>query len=1126
LRVVFALSNQKQVKIMQKNVRTKAFLLKAMRMTVTQLMLLVGFCGLASARDSKAQEVLNTTVSLKIESVEIKKVFSQIERQADVKFVYSPNTIRSDQKVSLATTNKLSEVLRELLIPLDISYEVVGTRILLRKKIPEKTSSLEERVIPVLEPQEQIVRGKVSDAEHGDGLPGVSILLKGTQKGTTTNPNGEFSIAVPDEKAVLVFSFVGYEPQEIVVGNRTLLNVGLKADTKALNEVVVVGYGTVKKSDLTGSVTQVKSKELNAFPTSNVLQALSGRAAGVQVTQNTGAPGGGVSVRIRGTNSIQGSNEPLYVIDGFPTSGSNPTVLNNADIESVEILKDASATAIYGSRGANGVVLITTKRGKAGKTRVDFETSFSSQTLRKKLDLMNGKEYAMLYNEQAVNDKLNPYFSQAQVDGFGEGFDWQNLVFQRAPMKTTSLNISGGNDKTQFSVSGSFFGQDGIVKGSDYNRYSLRTNINHKVSEKFSVNLSSTLTRLNTSRRDSEGGSRGNSMISAAISAPPTLTPYNDDGTYRVLAIAYPFVATDLINPLNFVNEQSNVIKGNRVLTNAALIYKPIPEITLKISGGIENADDRTDNYTTRKFFNSPGIANVSTSQSTSLLNENTISFDKTFRQIHNISAVAGFTYQDFVNTSLSGSGNGFLSDVIETAGLGSAITPGIPSSGYSKSILLSYLARVNYVFKDKYLATVSIRRDGSSRYSEGNKWGYFPSGALAWRVSNEKFLKNNKFVSELKLRASWGFTGSQAIAPYATLNQLLASRTTFDDALFAAFSPGTRLPGNLRWETTEQKDIGVDFGILNNRVMFTADYYIKNTRDLLNTVVLPSSLGFISTIQNIGEVQNKGVELGIDSRIFTGTFKWDLNANISFNRNKVVKLYGGADILGGNVNVVVINDVTNILREGQPIGRFWGYIEDGYTDQGNIKFKDLDGNGSITQNDKTYIGDPNPNFIYGVNSSMSFKNFDLSLFIQGIQGNDLFNVSSIVNTIDYGFGLNMPKEVLTNHWTPTNTNAKYPRVSRSTTSRVSDRFIEDGSYLRLRNIQLAYNLPVDKMEIKWVRNIQLYASGQNLLTLTKYSWWDPEVNTRGGANSTVQGIDHNSYPTAKSVTVGLRVGF
>jgi TonB-linked SusC/RagA family outer membrane protein len=615
-------------------------------------------------------------------------------------------------------------------------------------------------------------------------------------------------------------------------------------------------------------------------------------------------------------------------------------------------------------------------------------------------------------------------------------------------------------------------------------------------------------------------------MVSAAVSAPPTLTPYNEDGTYRVLAIAYPFVATDLINPLNFINEQNNQINANRILTNAALIFNPIPELTIKIAGGIENQDDRTDSYTTRKFFNSPGRAGVSSYQFTSLLNENTISYAKTFNQLHSVSAVAGFTYQDFTTKTLGGSGNGFLSDITETFDLESAITPGIPSSGYSQSVLVSYLARANYSYNDKYLFTASIRRDGSSRYSPGNKWGYFPSAAVAWKVANEDFLVNNPTISELKLRASWGLTGSQAINAYATLNELNASRTVFDDAMYTTFSPGTRLPGNLKWETTEQLDFGVDLGLFQNRLLFTADYYIKNTHDLLNTVILPSSLGFTSTIQNIGQVQNKGFELGLDGRILTGAFKWNMNANLSINRNKVVKLYGGEDILGGNVNVVVINDVTNILREGQPIGSFWGYLEGGYNEQGRIIYKDLDGNGTTSQNDKTFIGNPNPRFIYGLNSSMSYKGFDLTLFLQGVQGNDLLNVSSIVNTMDHGFGLNMTRDVFLNSWTPENPNSKYPLISRNTNARVSNRFVEDGSYLRLRNIQLAFNAPVEKWGINWLRSAQIYVSGQNLLTFTSYSWWDPEVNSRGGANSTSQGIDWNSYPTAKSTTVGLRVGF
>lgn len=966
------------------------------------------------------------------------------------------------------------------------------------------------------------VSGYVTD-QDGNPLPGVNVIVKGTTMGTTTDVDGYFSIEVPDDNVVLTFTFIGYASMDVNVEGRSQINVSLEEDVRYLDEVMVVGYGTVKKSDLTGSVAQIKSEEVNAFPTSNILQALSGRAAGVHVIQSTGAPGAGVTVRIRGTNSIQGGNDPLYVIDGFPFSG-NPTQLNNSDIESIEILKDASATAIYGSRGANGVVLITTKQGRAGQTKVDFETSYSVQTLRKKLDLMNGREYAELANIQAVNDNITPYFTQQEVEAFGEGFDWQDLIFQSAPMQNSSLSVSGGNEKTTFSVAGSIFQQEGIIKGSDYNRYSLRTNFNHKISEKFSFNLSNSMTNLKTDRRDSGGGARGNSMIGAAISAAPISTPYNDDGSYRVLANEYPFIGPDIRNPLNYINEQFTTVDANVVLTNAAFLFNPIPELTIKISGGIENRDDRTDNYTSRNFVNSDGSASVSTQQYKSLLNENTISYNKTFNEKHTISAVAGFTYQDFTTTYLTGSGVGFLSDVFETHDLGAAEIPGQPNSGYARSVLLSYLGRVNYTLNDKYLLTASFRADGASRYSRGSQWGYFPSFAAGWRIAEEEWFRQNNYVSDLKLRASWGMSGSQAIAPYTTLNQLSSGYTIFNNELHTTFAPGTRLPADLRWETTEQFDIGLEMGLMENRFHFTADYYVKNTRDLLNTVRLPSSLGFTETIQNVGEVQNSGFEFGLDASVLTGEFKWDLFGNISFNRNKVVSLYNGEDILTAFVNVIILQDNVTILREGRPIGQFYGYREDGYTDQGRIKYHDLNGDGSITADDKTYIGNPNPDFIYGLNSSMSYKNFEFDFFIQGTHGNDIFNVSAIPSTLDYGRGLNMPKEVLYDHWTPENPNAKYPVISQNSSALVSDRMVEDGSFLRFRNIQLAYNFPTQNLDISWLRSGQVYVSGQNLITLTKYSWWDPEVNSRGAGAS--QGIDHYTYPVPKVVTVGLRVGF
>ncbi|MBD2704623.1 TonB-dependent receptor [Spirosoma sp. BT702] len=1092
-----------------------------------------------------AQNSSNLPIARQAETYRLTDAIQQLKGRYRVNILFEQRALRNLYVSAQATQPQasLEASLTALLQPLGLHYRKVKNNYVIvtgdtdRKQLSttvDLTSATSNELIqPSTTPvhsvelqDDRLVTGRVTD-EKGAGMPGVSVSIKNTTRGTTTDAEGKFRLSIPTGDgtvSTLVFSFVGYLNQELALGNRSSIDLQLTPDQKSLDEVVVVGYGTVKKSDLTGSLAQVKAKDLNAYPTTNVLQALSGRAAGVQVLQNTGAPGAPVSVRIRGTNSVQGSNEPLYVVDGFPLSGSNPTVLNNADIENIEILKDASATAIYGSRGANGVVIITTKRGKAGKTRVDFATSYSTQTLRKKLDLMNAQEYALLYNEQTVNDKEKPYFTQAQIDALGKGVDWQSLIFRQAPMKTATLTISGGTEKTRFAVSGSVFGQDGIIIGSNFNRYSLRANLSHEISKKVSLSLSSTLTRIQSDRKNNGGGGRGNTLISSILSAPPTLTPYKDDSTYRVFILENPPSASQ--NPLTFINEQTDRVKSNRVLTNAALEYKPLEGLSIRIAGGIENTDERNDAYTTRNFVSSQGSASVGTSQFTSLLSENTISYTKTLHQKHSLAAVAGFTYQNFLTTSLGASGTGFISDASQTYDIGSAITPGIPSSSYAESSLVSYLGRVNYAFNNKYLATISFRTDGSSKYNTGNKWGYFPSTALAWRVSNEDFFKSVSFISDLKVRAGWGMTGSQAIDAYATLNQLGSGKTVFDNALYTFYAPGTRLPGNLKWETTEQMDIGLEIGLMQNRFNVTADYYVKNTRDLLNTVQLPASLGFTTTIQNIGQVQNKGIELGIDAKILTGNLKWDVNANISFNRNKVVKLYNGQDVLGGTVAVTIVNDVANILREGRPIGQFWGYLEDGYDDKGKIKYKDLDGDGGITIKDKIYIGDPNPSFIYGFNSTLSYQHFDLSFFLQGVQGNDLFNSSSINNTIDYGNALNMPREVYLNHWTPINTTAKYPIISRSVSGNVSNRWIENGSYMRLKNIQIGYTIPTRKLGTNWIQSLQIYVSGQNLLTLTNYSWWDPEVNSNGGANSTAQGFDYFSYPTAKAITVGLRAGF
>lgn len=1064
-------------------------------------------------------------VTLSERNASLETVFRYIEKQTGYVFFFDQHLLDKAKKVSVDLKRaSLEKALQACFADQPLSYSIVGKNIVIRKK--EVSSDVPWLANLPAPPPQVDIRGKVTDVD-GTALPGASVVIKNTTKGTVTDASGNFRMDVP-AGTVLVISYVGYESQEITVTeSQEAMSIVLKPQVSSREEIVVIGYGTAKKSDLTGSISQVKSKDITAYPSTNVMQALNGRAAGVRVMQNNGAPGGSMSVRIRGTNSILGGNEPLYVIDGFPYNG-NPTFLQNSDIESIDILKDASSIAIYGSRGANGVVIITTKSGKKGdRTRVDFEAGYTMQQVSKKMDLMNARQYAELYNEQAANDGLAPYFTQQEIDSLGsiKGTDWQDLVLRKAPMFVTSVNVSGGSEKTKFSLGGSAFLQDGIVRNSDYKRYNVRGNIEHEISKVFSVSYNAILTRLNSQRQNSGLGNRGSDLISAMLMAPESLSPYMPDGSYRRLTTAYPFISNAIINPLIPIYEISDKIKSDRVFSTAALTIKPFKDLSIRISGGIDNLNDRTDYYANiEPSTNSVGSASVAATQFTSLLNENIVTYNKTINK-HAINATAGFTYQDGVTTAVGGSGNGFLSDITYTGSIGSADTKGIGSTRYEKSVMISYLGRLNYTYDDKYLLTVTFRRDGSSRFSKENKWSNFPSAALAWRVSSEPFMKSSKVFSDLKVRASYGVTGSTAINPYATLNQLSPNNTIFGDALYTTYAPSTTLPGNLKWETTYQTDIGIDAGFLNNKLHVTADYYNKRTKNLLNRVQLPASMGYRTTLQNVGEVQNSGVELAVDANVLQGDVTWNLGGNIAFNRNKVLKLYNGQDIPGRTLYTGSLNDYVNLLREGEPLGRFYGYVETGYTDNGNLAYEDRNKDGSINAEDKTFIGDPNPNFIYGLNSVTSWKGFELTLFLQGSQGNDIFNLNKAAS-LDLGMGLNLPADVYYNHWTPEKTNAAYPRITRSLAGNMSTRFIEDGSYLRFKNIQLAYNLPTDNMNMKWFKSAQVYVSGQNLITFTKYSWYDPEVNAYGGSNSIDQGIDYSTYPTYKSVTVGIRCGF
>ncbi|SDM21905.1 TonB-linked outer membrane protein, SusC/RagA family [Catalinimonas alkaloidigena] len=1061
------------------------------------------------------------------------EVLSEIEKKYGVEFVYRRDRV-DDLRVRKPDVSHLTlqESLQELLTPNNLEFKQLDDHryAIISKTLESKSPPRLPSLVPVVPPQPSLqltpvqraseISGQVLDAS-GEGIPGVNVLEKGTQNGTITDVAGRYTLKVSDNPT-LVFSAVGYLSQEVAVGARLQIDITLEEDVKALEEIVVVGYGTQKKSDLTGSVAAVKTKDINAFPVTNAVQGLNGRATGVQVVQNSGAPGSTLSVKIRGGNSLQGSNEPLYVVDGFPLTGGIGA-LNPADIESMEILKDASATAIYGSRGANGVVIITTKRGKSGRGNVSLDSYYGFQSVIKKLDLLNATEFATLMNERASNDGAAPYFTDAEIAGFGAGTDWQEVVFRTAPVQNHVLTLSGGNDRTQYSVSGSLFDQQGIIVNSAYQRASLRANLNQTITDKLSLSYSSILSRVVRNQIGSDNSARGNGVLSAAMVSPPTLAPYRADGTYNAVD-TYPFSPNVLQNPLVLAYERYNRYTGNEMLLNTALTFTPFNGLSLRVSAGLENTDSRSDYYASRLLRGSTGSASTSYGQEISFLNENILTYSKTFAERHALTFTGGFTFQNNQYRGTSASSSGYSTDALLNYNLQAGSTPGVPSSSYSDWTILSYLARVNYSFHDRLLITLSGRADGSSRFGQSNKWGLFPSGAIAYRLIEEDFLKNLPQLTDLKVRASWGQTGSTAVSPYQTLNLLSSRQVVFGDDIFVGYVPGSGKPNpDLQWETTQQTDLGLDVGLFNQRLQLTFDVYNKLTTDLLATVPLPNSSGYTSTVRNIGSIRNRGFEASATAILVDKAFKWNATANFSLNRNRVRQLAGGSDVFGGALDIP-FNVSVNLIREGLPVGVFYGFREDGLDEAGQIKYVDVNDDGLINDADKTVIGDPNPDFIYGFSTDVSFKNFELSVFLQGIQGADLFNFNTSGLANSFNFGENQIRDIL-NRWSPQNPdpNAPYPALSVNTKFRESDRYVEDGSFLRVKNIQLAYNLPTRQWNLSWLQSAQLYISGQNLLTFTDYSWYDPEVSTRG--SSLTMGIDQAGYPNARTITLGARIG-
>jgi len=883
---------------------------------------------------------------------------------------------------------------------------------------------------------------------------------------------------------------------------------------------VAIGYGVVKKSDLTGSVGSIKSDKISVQKVTRLDQALQGQVAGAQVTTISGAPGSGATIRIRGGNSINAGNEPLYVIDGF--IGSSISAISPSDIKSVEILKDASATAIYGSRGSNGVVLITTKRGKENKGfGVSYDGYFGIQNPVKKLDLMSGSEFAEFRNEfSELLGQSPPYPDPSKV----ANTDWQDILFKSsAPITDHNLNFYNNTKNSNVFVSFNYFNQDGIQLGSGYKRYQMRINADQKLGDFFKLGVSANAAA--STRENPRASAHGNFLL-------PSEPIYNEDGSYHSIE---PTNGATYNNPLAQDELIQNDSYNNSFLGIVDLQFTPIDGLIIKSSLGVDIKSNKTNYYAsaelpTRKEAQKGGLARITTSFPKSILNENTVNYTKDFGD-HNLSLMGGWTYQNYNYEMLYVESQGFTNDITTF----NAIQTGDPellkaNSSESSWTLLSGLYRLNYQYKGKYLLTATGRHDGSSRLAEGNKWAFFPSAAVAWRVSEEPFMQNVSAISNLKLRASYGITGSQSIAPYATLARLNSGFNLIGEQQVVTFYPALSANPSLRWETTEQFNVGIDIGLLDQRINIVVDAYHKKTTDLLLNREVAYQTGFSSVLENVGSLQNKGIEIAIDGAIIQHTdFSWKSTLTMAANRNKVLALSGGKDFLGNGTGSRII--------VGQPIGIFYGVkfiglwqegedIPKGYF-PGSPKWEDLDGNNVIDQNnDGQIIGKGTPDFYGGWNNVVSYKRFTLSMFFDFSYGNDIYDLDGrIYNT---GFASNVYSKYL-NRWKPDNTSSLIPRAGSMQSSFYSgaagagcDFVISDGSYLRLKTLHLEYDVPVNNRVFK---NLSVYGSASNLFTLTKYEGFSPDVSSTG-TNSTRRGFDSNYYPIARTLLFGIKADF
>lgn len=1163
-----------------KKVLVNQLIYRFMRIGLLPLLLITGFTSIMYARPVHGQEVLNQRINLIADNKEMKTVLNEISRLAEIKFVYSSQRIPVRQKISVAARNqRLGELLECVLTPLNVLYFVSGNQIVLMKKGEAYnlamflTDDPRKYLLDEESPAKNIT-GKVTN-ESGEPLNGVSVLVRGTSRGTSTNDKGVFVISA-DVGETLEFSMVGYKQYAVKVGEEDNITVKLIAEQTNMNEVIIVGYGTQKRSSLTGAIASVNNKAITALPVASVEQALQGRVAGLTVTNN-GEPGQSPIVRIRGVSSINFASDPLYVIDGFPTG--NLMHFDSRDIESVEVLKDASAAAIYGSRATNGVILITTKKGKrTGKLNVNLESYVGTQKAWKTIDLLNTEQY--LQYERALNGnagsnpppRLEPNnFNQPIYAGASQTYaqtntDWQDAYFKTGMLTQHNLSVGGGNDISRFHSSAGYFKQDGIAQGVYYERGNFRINSEHRISKVFSFGENLFMS-YSKNRYDNTSGNR--TRLVNVIRQLPYIPVYDPSTSGGFRDAENSVDGADPTNPV-----MDALLLGDAHRKTLKLLGTAYAEVSFtswlkfRSTFGVDHVNLFQHQF--RPIYNSKGrgetqarIDDVRTSLTTTLFTEQ-LSFDKTFND-HHLAVTA--VYEQQGTRAFGEQMVGFQSTNNYQTLFGATNVNAF--STQSENLLISYVGRVNYEFAGKYLVSAAIRRDGLSVWAPNKKFANFPSASFGWRIDQESFMRKIDKISELKVRVGWGETGLNGIGIFGKLpNSQLANDYPWQAVISqnGATYPFNNAPPaggnasfynaisnpNLEWEKTKQLNFGLDLGLLNNRITISADYYRRQTDNLMLNVPTPGSFGFNNggVLANVGSMQNNGLDLQLGYNKKQGEFKWDVTGLVSFLSNKVLKMntpnatidQGGDQDFGGGGNM------TRTMA-GQPIQSFYGYVVDGIfqtqdevarspkqetkTAPGDLKFRDISGpdgkpDGVITADDRMFLGNYLPDYSYSLNFNANYKNFDASIFFQGVQGNKIFNAARIISegmARLFGSGT-----AVLNAWTPNNTNTDVPRAiggDPNTNVRPSTRWIENGSYLRLKNITIGYTIPntlLQSMTRNAISSFRVYIGSQNLVTFTKYKGWDPEI---GSKNTTLtNGIDYGQYPAARSFLVGLQVGF